>query len=137
VSIVVVEDDAGLRSAMRETLKQEGFVVESFANSTEALEHLGRNPVPTLILLDLDLPGMGGAAFRARQLADPRLCGVPVIVTSADRDGGAAHAERLDASDFLAKPFSPEELLHVVQNRAVTLTRSEHFLRGALRGRRA
>jgi CheY-like chemotaxis protein len=135
MSIVIVEDDADLRRAMGEILKREGFIVEAFANGTDALRHLQRHPLPTLILLDLDLPGMAGAAFRAQQLADPLLAAVPVIATSADRDGGAAHAQQLGAGDFVAKPFSPEELLHVVQNRAVTMTRTEHFLRGALRGR--
>jgi CheY-like chemotaxis protein len=134
MSIVIIDDDAEMRLVVGEILKQEGFVIESFGDAGEALRHLRRAPLPSLILLDLSLPGVDGAAFRARQLADPRLARVPVIVVSADPDG--AHiAERLGAVDFVAKPFPPEELLHVVQNRAVTLPRMEHFLRGARRRR--
>jgi DNA-binding response OmpR family regulator len=130
MSILVIEDDASISRCVRQILSEEGFVVEAFSQADQALSWLRTHDLPSLILLDLDLDGIGGAAFRARQLCDPRLTRVPVILIGARR--GAA-LEELGAIDFLTKPFSPEELLHVVQNRAVTLPRDEHFLRGALR----
>src|SRR5689334_7970899 len=106
MSILVVEDDADVRRCLCLILQQEGFVVNAFADADEALRHLRTHPVPMLILLDLGLPVIDGAAFRARQLCDRRLARVPMIVISG-REGAAVEAKRLGACDFLAKPFSP------------------------------
>jgi DNA-binding response OmpR family regulator len=135
MSVVVIEDDADITGCIRQILEEEGFLVHAFARGDSALAWLRSHPLPTLILLDLGLPGLDGAAVRAQQLCDPRLTLVPVIVISARR-GAAGEARQLGAADFVAKPFSPEELLHVVQNRAVTVPRGERFLRGALRAAR-
>jgi CheY-like chemotaxis protein len=97
-------------------------VLEAFSQADQALSWLRTHDLPSLILLDLDLDAIGGAAFRATQLCDPPLTRVPVILIGARR---AAALEELGAIDFLTKPFSPEELLHVVQNRAVTLPRDD------------
>ena len=76
-------------------------------------------PLPTLILLDLMMPQMDGIHFRQRQLAAPELRAIPVVIISA-RPDIARQAAELRVDDFLRKPMSFEELLHVVQNRAVT-----------------
>jgi CheY-like chemotaxis protein len=131
MSVLVIEDDGDVRGRMRAILKEEGFIVDAFADAKAALRHLKRHAPPTLILLDLGLPELDGARFRKKQLRDPRLASIPVIIVSGHADV-RQQAEQLGASDFLAKPFTYEELLHVVQNRALTLPRMEHFLRGAL-----
>lgn len=132
MSILVIEDDADVTRCIRQLLQEEGFIVQAFAHADDALRWLQTNRPPSLILLDLELPGIGGAAFRARQLCDPRLAAIPVIIVSGAEDA-AREAQALGAADYIAKPFTTEELLHVVQNRAVTLTKEEHFLRGAMR----
>lgn len=132
MSIVVIEDDADVTRCIRQILQEEGFVVHAFPLADDALRWLRAAPPPTLILIDLELPGISGAAFRARQLCDPRLAKTPVIVVSGDAQG-AFEARELGAADYIAKPFTTEELLHVVQNRADTLPKGEHFLRGAMR----
>jgi DNA-binding response OmpR family regulator len=132
MSVLVIEDDDDVTRCIGQILKEEGFVVHAFGHADVALTWMKANPLPTLIILDLGLPGMDGAAFRVRQRRDPRLAVVPVIIISARIDI-AAEAQRLHAADFVQKPFSLEELLHVVQNRAVTVPRGEHFLRGAMR----
>jgi DNA-binding response OmpR family regulator len=131
MSVLVIEDDGNVRGRVRQILKEEGFIVDAFADAKAALRHLKRCPPPTLILLDLGLPEIDGAQFRKKQLRDPKLEAIPVIVVSGHPDV-REQAARLGASDYLAKPFTCEELLHVVQNRAVTLPRMEHFLRGAM-----
>jgi DNA-binding response OmpR family regulator len=131
VSILVVEDDIDLRLCISEALSCEGFLVRGAADADDALNWLGTH-TPDLILLDLMLPTIDGVEFRRRQLADARLAQIPTVVISAASDGKRI-ARELAATDFIAKPLSLDELLHVVQNQAVTVPRVEHNLRGALR----
>ncbi len=70
---------------------------------------------PTLILLDLMLPGLSGWEVARRLRQDPRTRGVPVIAVSAlarPQEREAAHHAGCDA--YLAKPFTPDELSRVV-----------------------
>jgi CheY-like chemotaxis protein len=119
MSVLVIEDDDGVRESLAAVLRDEGYEVELAASGAEALRRLEHEPLPTLILLDLMMPGMDGIDFRRAQLADARLREVPVIIVSA-RPDVAHQARQLGADDFLRKPMSFEELLHVVQNRALT-----------------
>ncbi len=119
MSILIVEDDDGVRDTLAAILRDEGYAVDTASNGEVALAEVAARPLPTLILLDLMMPHMDGMHFRARQLADPALRAVPVVVLSA-RPDVARQAAELHADDFLRKPMSFEELLHVVQNRAIT-----------------
>ena len=119
MSILIVEDDEGVRDTIAGILRDEGYTVETASNGAAALRRLGEHPAPSLILLDLMMPEMDGIDFRTRQQADPALRAIPVVIISA-RPDVARHAERMNADDFLQKPMSFEELLHVVQNRAIT-----------------
>ncbi len=119
MSVLIIEDDEGVRDSVAAILRDEGYGVEVAASGAAALERLERHPLPTLILLDLMMPEMDGLSFRRRQLADARLRDIPVVIISA-RPDVARQAARLEATAFLQKPMSFEELLHVVQNRATT-----------------
>jgi CheY-like chemotaxis protein len=119
MSILVIEDDEGVRDSLASILREDGHSVETAGGGAEALRRLRDRPLPTLILLDLMMPGMDGIDFRRAQLADPALRDIPVIIISA-RPDIALQAAELGAEDFLRKPMSFEELLHVVQNRAIT-----------------
>ena len=119
MSVLIIEDDEGVRQSLAEVLQDEDYEVVSVANGAQGLESLKSDPLPSLIVFDLNMPGMDGSEFRSRQLSDQRIAEIPVIVISA-RPDIAEQARRLQATDFLAKPMSFEELLHVVQNRAVT-----------------
>ena len=120
MSILIVEDDEGVREALASILTDEGYTVEAAANGETALQRLaGGSALPTLILLDLMMPNMDGIHFRERQLADPLLRAVPVVIISA-RPDVERQAAALHADAFLRKPMSFEERLHVVQNRAIT-----------------
>ncbi len=120
MSILIIEDDEGVRSSIRDVLETEGYSVEVAQDGGEALRRLQAEPLPSLILLDLLMPGMDGEEFRTRQLTDPRTANIPVVVLSA-RPDGRQRARRLHAADYLRKPMSFEELLHVVQNQAITV----------------
>lgn len=119
MSILIVEDDEGVRESLASILRDEGYLTETAGNGAAALRRLADRPLPTLILLDLMMPHMDGVDFRARQLADPALRNIPVVIISA-RPDVARQAAELRADAFLRKPMSFEELLHVVQNRAIT-----------------
>ena len=119
--ILVIEDDTGVQQSLIYLLRDEGYDVVVAANGTEALQKLLEDaPLPSLILLDLMMPAMDGLEFRRRQLADARLDRIPVIVISARTDV-EQRARALGAVDYLAKPMHFEELLHAVQNRAITV----------------
>lgn len=120
MSVLVIEDDAGVSASLADVLEDEGYTVEIAGSGLEALRRLQHDPLPTLILLDLMMPEMDGIDFRRAQRADPRLRDIPLVIVSARPDVAACAAE-LGADDFLRKPMSFEELLHVVQNRAVTV----------------
>lgn len=119
MSVLIIEDDDGVRDSLAAILREEGYFVELVNDGAAALERLRQRPLPTLILLDLMMPVVDGIDFRKRQLADAELRNIPVVIISA-RPDVAEHAHMLGDVDFLQKPMSFEELLHVVQNRAIT-----------------
>ncbi|HEY1584574.1 MAG TPA: response regulator [Polyangia bacterium] len=119
MSVLIIEDDEGVADSLAAILREEGYDVEAVNDGAAALQRLQQRPLPTLILLDLMMPVVDGIDFRRRQLADAELSKIPVIIISA-RPDIAEQAQTLHADAFLQKPMSFEELLHVVQNRAVT-----------------
>jgi CheY-like chemotaxis protein len=113
-SVLVVEDDADIRSALVTILSEEGYEVLSARHGREALEVLRGGARPDVILLDLMMPVMNGADFRVAQLADPALAHIPVVVlTAAGTAREAAHALR--AADAFAKPFELGALLSSIE----------------------
>jgi len=107
-NILVVDDEPQIRRVMRSTLSSRGYVISEAKTGEEALETM-REERPDLVLLDMNMPGMGGieACREIRRASD-----VPIImltVRNAERDKVAA----LDAGadDYVVKPFSIEELL--------------------------
>jgi two-component system, chemotaxis family, chemotaxis protein CheY len=104
--VLLVEDDPGMRDAIRALLERAGFSVIVAENGAEAWELLGRGPRPAAILADLYTPRMTGHDLVARVRRTARLAGVPIIVMSAER----ADRARPTAEAFLEKPFSREQL---------------------------
>jgi CheY-like chemotaxis protein len=110
-SILVIDDDDELRQTLCDVLDQEGYEVLSAAGGVEALEILRGGARPQLILLDLMMPGMSGWQMRERQLADPALAGIPVVVMTA-----IGTVDGLPVGDkVLLKPVRLEALLETVE----------------------
>jgi CheY-like chemotaxis protein len=113
-TILLVEDDADLREALVESLREEGYVVDCAGDGVQALAYLRDGGRPGLILLDLMMPRMGGAEFRMVQKFDPALRHLPVVVLSAD-----AHMEEkarvLEVQAAIRKPIDLDELLVVIE----------------------
>ncbi len=112
-AVLVVDDDPYIREALAEVLEDEGYRVATARDGEEALERLGREPLPALILLDLRMPGMSGWEVRRRLLEVPALARIPVVLLSADSRLEEAEAV-LGAAGSLRKPPSLDELLAAI-----------------------
>jgi len=112
-TVLLVADDMDIAEAMIDVLVDEGYLVAHACNGREALDLLHRHLDPSVILLDLWMPEMDGAEFRAQQLREPDIASIPVVVLSADRKA-AETARDLGASDFAMKPLAPDQLVSLV-----------------------
>ena len=112
-SVLIVEDDEGIRLSLQELLSGEGYVVRTARHGGEALESLGRDGAPSIILLDLMMPHVDGMTFRERQRAAGLHVDVPVVVMSAHANM-ATQRERLGALLYLEKPIEIDTLLGAV-----------------------
>ncbi len=112
--VLVVEDDADIREALMDSLRESGCEVAGASNGVAALRYLATaQPLPCLILLDLMMPVMDGRAFRETQLQDPRIAHIPVVVLSAYRDVQAS-AEKLGAAAVLRKPPEMADVMSAI-----------------------
>lgn len=112
--ILIVEDDADLREALSEILREEGYSVAGAEHGRDALDLLRRQKHPALILLDLTMPVMNGWQFRAEQRGDPELSGIPVVILSAG-DHLAEHMVPLGIHDYIPKPIELPHLLRTIE----------------------
>ena len=107
-NILVVDDEPQIRRVLRSTLTAQGYVITDARTGEEALDSL-RKERPDLVLLDINMPGMGGieTCREIRRGSDAPI--IMLTVRNAERDKVAA----LDAGadDYVVKPFGIEELL--------------------------
>lgn len=112
--ILVVDDNYDIRVALSDILEDEGYGVMQAENGIEALDKLRSGlPRPCVILLDLMMPKMDGAAFRGIQSKDPAIADIPVVLVSANLSGGQT-AIPLNVAGVLPKPFAATDLLNMV-----------------------
>jgi DNA-binding response OmpR family regulator len=109
--VLVVEDDRDIAELVRRYLEKAGFAVEVIASGSDALKAIAAR-APELLVLDLMLPQVDGLEICRAVRADPRTTAVPIIMLTAR----AEESERivgleLGADDYIAKPFSPNELV--------------------------
>jgi DNA-binding response OmpR family regulator len=112
--ILLIEDDSEIRLVVADLLEEAGFDVSIARNGDEALRQLREGQAPSVILLDLMMPVMDGWTFRAEQMKDARIAGIPVVLISGAGDA-AETARGLAAADLLIKPFKAESLIAVVR----------------------
>jgi two-component system response regulator HydG len=109
VRVLVVDDEAGIRSALKQLLETKGFAVDVAEDGAAALERLSEHP-PDVVVTDLDMPRMNGRELLA-QLRE-RDADLPVIVATSDVDlQSAVAAMRAGAADYITKPVELDELV--------------------------
>lgn len=114
-TIYIVEDDINIREIERYALKNSGYEVEEFEGSASFFKRLEKN-IPSLILLDIMLPGEDGLDILTRIRADKATADVPVImVTAKTSELDKVKGLDLGADDYITKPFGVMELISRVK----------------------
>jgi two-component system phosphate regulon response regulator PhoB len=109
--VLVVEDEPDIRALVVHHLEREGFRCRTAATGTAAL-HEARARPPELVVLDLMLPELDGLEVCRRLRADAATAGVPIIMLTAKADEvDRVVGLEMGADDYVAKPFSPKELV--------------------------
>jgi len=112
--ILLVDDEPNIQRLLKANLAAGGYQVLVASNGEEALE-LARLECPDLVLLDLKIPGISGWDVLAALKANERLHKTPAIILSgAARPDDEDKARSLEAVGYLAKPFTPDELMREI-----------------------
>ena len=110
-TVLIVEDDPDIAELVARYLDKAGFASEREVSGRDALKRIAEKP-PDVLVLDLMLPHVDGLEICRRLRADEATAGIPIIMLTARGD----ESERIvgleiGADDYLAKPFSPNELV--------------------------
>src|SRR5574342_707437 len=113
-SILIVDDEPGVRSALGGVLRDEGYDVDAVDTGEACLERLGRQAYD-VVLLDIWLPGMDGLATLSR-MRERQIDAQVVIISGHGNVESAVRAIKMGAFDFVEKPLSLEKTVLVVRN---------------------
>jgi two-component system response regulator FlrC len=126
-SILVVDDDAGMRLGMVETLRRAGYQVVQAADGSEGLARLERENCQ-VVVTDMRMPRMSGLEF-LKQIKMNHPATEVLVVTAYGTIQNAIEAIKCGAFDYLLKPFSPQDLTLAVET-AITKGTPSHLAKG-------
>ena len=110
-SVLVVEDEEDIMEVIRFNLEKEGYEVYQALSGEKALQVIENN-LPSLVLLDLMLPGINGLDLCRILKQNDRTKAIPVIMlTAKSEDADIVAGLEMGAEDYITKPFSPRVLL--------------------------
>ena len=111
-TVLIVDDDAGMRELLKFKLGKNDFEAETCANGRECLEYLEAEPLPDLVLLDIMMPHMNGHEVldRIRNDIGPDL---PVVLLTAAES--REEADDVEVTDHIEKPFRMNEVVDCVE----------------------
>jgi putative nucleotidyltransferase with HDIG domain len=115
--ILLVDDDPGLRVLLRTTFEAVDVEVEETDSAASAAAAIERAR-PDVVLLDVRMPGMDGLELCRRIKDDPETAGIPVVLLTGSDSNTEENGDAAGADAFIRKPFSPLELLSVVERLA-------------------
>lgn len=105
--IFIIDDDANVRDLIKKYLEREGYAIEAFANAEEVLPRLPEGP--DMFIIDIMMPGIDGYELCKKIRQDSQ---TPIIMVSAkDEEIDKILGLELGSDDYMAKPFSPRELV--------------------------
>ena len=130
-----MDDDGSFRSFVRDFLERAGFIVREAADGEHAVAG-ARASVPSLVVLDVCLPGIGGYEVlrQLQETVDPEL---PVVFVSGERTMTSDRVSGLllGADDYIVKPFEPDELLARIRRSLARFRNAGHAAPVALSSR--
>jgi len=114
-TILIADDEPQLRLLVRTTLETDDFVIHEAEDGQEALE-LANQVNPDLFLLDNMMPKLDGIAVCRHLRDNPRFCDRPIIMlTAKTQQQDLAQGKAVGVNHYLTKPFSPLELITLVE----------------------
>jgi CheY-like chemotaxis protein len=124
-TVLLVDDERSIRTICRVNLEGDGLAVTEAADGSEALEQVKQDH-PSLVLLDVMMPGVDGWSVAEKLASDEETRDIPVVFLSAR----AAHEDRLHAQElgavgYVVKPFDPLELAGIVRDVLGRVARGE------------
>jgi two-component system, OmpR family, phosphate regulon response regulator PhoB len=123
--VLLVDDEQAIRTIVRVNLQGDGFAVTEATNGAEALEAV-RHARPSLVLLDVMMPGVDGWRVAEQLAADDETRELPVVFLSARAtDEDRLRAQELGAVGYVVKPFDPLELAGIVRDVLERVARGE------------
>ena len=113
--ILVVDDEPHILKLLELKLTLENYEVVTARSGSEALEKAAIDP-PSLVLLDVMMPGMDGYQVASVLKSDPRTKDIPILfLTARGRDVDRKHGEEVGAVEYITKPFRPSELVTLIR----------------------
>ena len=117
-TILYAEDNEFNRKIVRQALKQTSYRLVEALDGESAVT-MALDIIPSLILMDVQLPKLSGLEATRQLRADPRTATIPlIVVTSFALSGDEQKAKDAGASAYLAKPYSPRELVALIRQLA-------------------
>ena len=116
-SVLIVDDEAGVVSGLRELLESEGYRVATASDGVDALDQLRRGLRPSAILLDLMMPRMDGWDFRHEQMKDDDLKDIPIIILTAAGFSEASVKAQFGDIEFVRKSSGHTAMLRALRQR--------------------
>jgi len=118
IRILIVDDDPSIRYVIRLILERENFEIVEAAQGEAALEVVGSDPLPDVVMTDLMMPIMGGLELIRRLRADPRTAAIPIVVASSNPEAARSLRSSGLVALIIAKPFSASELAQGIRSAA-------------------
>ncbi|PSB34013.1 response regulator transcription factor [Chlorogloea sp. CCALA 695] len=114
--LLLVDDEPGLREAVKDYLTESGFSVQVASNAREGWE-LMQQTTPDLVISDIMMPQVDGYQFLKQLRDDARFTALPVIfLTAKGMTGDRIQGYQARCDAYLSKPFDPDELVAIIEN---------------------
>ncbi|MCK4509218.1 MAG: response regulator [Desulfuromonadales bacterium] len=112
--ILIVDDSETIREALSQIIRDAGFTVLVAENGKEALS-ICENSTPSMLISDLNMPGMDGFSLVTTVRKMPGNRFMPIIILSSESITHKERAKQAGASGWISKPFKPEQVISIIK----------------------